>query len=364
VNFDALFFILEIYNHLSLVQAEQSVRLFVNLDGTEPGEGHYQFHNGRWASSVAAVKITTAMPEFCVSCTVLIAVKAEGEGQYSIVATSHGVISLRLGKPQGGQVTIGNYEYFSYYNPDPFAVLSFIVTVDSEDVDLYAVIYNDTNESSLTLPTRQSYIWDSNRYGADSLTIDYTDKHFCYNCYYIVGVYGFGYIYNGNISHSAFTITASGGTDSIIRLLPDRPQRMNIDKPGNIRYFSSALTGSLDDMTFTISYLDSGKATLYAKAYNSSFFALNYQHGNVSQRLHLPDPSKPTSYEVTNAGSEDGFVTVKGPHPPNTIFILAVVSQSPLHFSVTARASEQPLLLHVSTYVSAVAMKSSFVSCQ
>ena len=40
-------------------------------------------------------------------------------------------------------------------------------------------------------PTSYRYTWRSAHVGDDTVAIDYTAPHYCSNCYYVVGVYGY-----------------------------------------------------------------------------------------------------------------------------------------------------------------------------
>jgi hypothetical protein len=40
-------------------------------------------------------------------------------------------------------------------------------------------------------PTSYRYTWRSAHVGDDTVAIDYTAPHYCSDCYYVVGVYGY-----------------------------------------------------------------------------------------------------------------------------------------------------------------------------
>lgn len=40
------------------------------------------------------------------------------------------------------------------------------------------------------LPDKDNYVWRANRVGDDSIEVVPSDPNFCYDCEYIIGVYG------------------------------------------------------------------------------------------------------------------------------------------------------------------------------
>ena len=62
----------------------------------------------------------------------------------------------------------------------------------------------------MVLPTMQSATWRSMHYGNDSVQIEYDDPHFCSDCTYVVGVFGY--------MNTSYTILATTSFNQVVRL--------------------------------------------------------------------------------------------------------------------------------------------------
>lgn len=65
-------------------------------------------------------------------------------------------------------------------------------------------------QSAMVLPTMQSATWRSMHYGNDSVQIEYDDPHFCSDCTYVVGVFGY--------MNTSYTILVTTSANQVIRL--------------------------------------------------------------------------------------------------------------------------------------------------
>ena len=133
-------------------------------------------------------------------------------------------------------------------------------------------------------------------------------------CTYVVGVYGY--------KNSSFTIMVTTSTASIVKLKPNIPQVIAMEK-NQASYFSSLLASSAADTTVTLTALNSGSADLYIQIYNASTFTSGYCYclrhliycffqalliliciqfwfaaGGGDQYV-LPDPNDPSTYKYT-----------------------------------------------------------------
>lgn len=102
------------------------------------------------------------------------------------------------------------------------------------------------------------FIHDNDNY------IAYKQNVYLPQCTYIVGVYGY--------KNSTFTIMALTSAASIVKLKPNVPQVISVER-NQAAYFSSLLASSAADTTVTVTSLNSGNADLYVQIYNASSFA-------------------------------------------------------------------------------------------
>ena len=180
----------------------------------------------------------------------------------------------------------------------------------SEDADLYILPHKP--DTPFALPTRTHYQWRSLFVGSDVVSLTYEDPHYCADCDYIIGVYGY--------ANSTYTLMVTDQEDGIVKLVQNRPQIAAIGAKDGMLYFSSVVASSNSDMTVTLTSLDTGYADLYVQVYNASVF--NSAAGGDVYRL--PDPDVPSSFSYTTHGSEDDHVFIRGPHKHESVVVVAV----------------------------------------
>jgi hypothetical protein len=172
--------------------------------------------------------------------------------------------------------------------------------------------------------------------GSDEITFDISDKWYCSDCDYIIGVVGY--------SNSTFTLMASNTAESIIKIVQNRPQVASISVPSRMLYFSTVIPSSDTDITVTLTALDSGSADLYIQRYNYTQFTSAGGGDNPSDRL--PDPAVRATYTYTTAGTADDHVYIRGPHPQATILVVGVKALGgPVRFSIVATSAQSSVLL-------------------
>lgn len=262
---------------------DQDVDLFLTTeDHGEPGRDHNDMESVNWGSNVDQIQIQPSSSIFCQSCTFYLSVWGFYSAHYTLTASSTGITQLQMGRAQGGHSDTNAFQYYTIYMDDPFGILSLVVTSITGDADLYINTYK--TGSTMTLPTREHNTWHAVYYGSDIIRIDYTDPNFCSECVYIVGVYGY--------RNASFTVMATDTTDTVIRLVTNRPQIASLPSAGNIGYFTATLRTSAEDITFSLTSLDTGYADMYVQAYNSTYYTQCVLNG----QLPLPDPNNPRSY--------------------------------------------------------------------
>jgi hypothetical protein len=255
-------------------------------DHGEPGRDHYDLESVNWGSNMDQITIQPGSQFYCVSCTMYLAVWGYYEGVYSIAATSTGLTQLQIGRAAGGHSSTNSFQYYTFYNSDPFGKISIALTSITGDADLYVTTYKASSDgsSSATLPTHSVYTWHAIYFGNDILNIDYTDAKFCSSCVYVIGVYGY--------RNTTFTLLVTESEDTVVRLVTNRPQIASLGDLGDIRYFSTSLHTSADDITFSLTPLDTGYADMYVQVYNQTYYEACVAHGN----LKLPDPHDRRTY--------------------------------------------------------------------
>ncbi len=98
---------------------------------TEPGKTSFDMKSASWSTVAEQIEIKAGMSQYCIDCAIYLAVYGYTGGSYTLQATSTGMITLQPGDSVGGAVMKGKFEYYSYYNPDPFAEMMFSVTLVS-----------------------------------------------------------------------------------------------------------------------------------------------------------------------------------------------------------------------------------------
>eukprot|EP00003_Mantamonas_plastica_P029955 TRINITY_DN722_c0_g1_i4.p1 TRINITY_DN722_c0_g1~~TRINITY_DN722_c0_g1_i4.p1 ORF type:complete len:1719 (-),score=520.26 TRINITY_DN722_c0_g1_i4:115-5271(-) len=141
----------------------------------------------RHSRSYSADSIQFLHSELCSSCTYNIGVYGYSAAYYSIQAATDGVtVNLQTGIPYSGYIdTAGGYEYFQVYNNKRDVNITFSVTVQSGDVDMFV-------SNSYPNPNATHHQWPNSQHPGSkySLSVDNNDPQFCSYCSYYVGVRG------------------------------------------------------------------------------------------------------------------------------------------------------------------------------
>lgn len=221
------------------------------------------------------------------------------------------------------------HRYYTFRISDSLAHIAISLSLEQGDADLYVSTYKSDSpdtvtgeefrdgrgevslplslSSSLTLPTKSSYTWKSIHFGDDVVQISYDDPHFCSDCNYIVGVYGY--------INSTYSLLISSSDDMVAQLLPNHPLEV-VAAVGAVKYFNIGVLNSADSILFVVTPLDSGRENLFVQAYvNDSVLS--------SPRM-LPNPEDPSTYTYTTKGVPVDYISVKGPHVQGTVFVVAV----------------------------------------
>ena len=239
---------------LTSQQGEGDQDLYVTFEG-EPGHDHYDYHSSLSSSSVDEITIRASSPHYCTGCYVYVAVYGFTHGHYTITATSKGVTVLQTGRTItgmkfqtlnlfilsdicmfvhlyvcasntfSGHVDKEAYRYYRYKNNDPTAVLTVTLTAAFGDPDLFIDKHQGTDKAVFPTIHFGTFIWSSRRtYSNDMVVIKYDDPHFCFNCDYILAVYGY--------HNSSYTLSITTTEDEVIHLLHDHPQRLQLPNGG------------------------------------------------------------------------------------------------------------------------------------
>ena len=304
-------------------------------DNDIPGMSRNDYSSTNIDGASDEILVSPGDPHFCTECTVYLAVYAFSgllvEGEYVLVASFGGVEELPQGRVASGVVKKGFYRYYYFHNEDSLAHISIGLTMQTGDADLCISTYNpdassqflaplssllsssspvsrnDIGRVAMVLPTMQSSMWRSMHFGDDLVKINYDDKNFCYNCDYIIGVFGF--------KNSTYTLLASTADDVVTKLVPNSALEV-ASEVGGVKLFSVGTLNSADDVLFTVTPLDSGDEDLYLQV---------YQNDSVLSTGHLLlNISDPRTYKYTTKGTQYDFILVKGPHAQGTTFVVAV----------------------------------------
>lgn len=299
----------------------------------EPGPHSYDLHSAGWSGAVEEIIITPDTPGYCTSCTIYLAVYGYNAGGYTLQGSSNGVHTLLPSRALSGHVFQGEWAYYSFTIADPFAVISVLLTTLQGDGDLYLTTTKHSGSDLVTadLPSSAHYTLRSLNYGSDSLSMDYTHPDYCTACLYLLGVNGF--------RNTTFTLLMTTAVDTVVRLVPSRPQNGELDITGELAYYSAPITSSVEDVTIALTS-SIGTADLYVAVWNSTMY-------NTHSKNHswLPDPRRPSSYSLTTAGSQDDHLIVAGPLPEDSIAVVAVKALSSVRYSIVASVSTTPVLL-------------------
>ena len=237
-------------------------------------------------------------------------------GTYTLAVSTKGLQTISLGRVTSGHVDKGRYAYFAFFNAEPFGRLAIQLSATSAsgDGDLFVSTYRTSANvsTSMQFPTSGNYQWHSMRFGDDVINIDYSDKHYCSGCQFVVGVYGY--------RNTSFALLVTTQTDTVVRALPNVPLQV-VAPLDAIRYFSVIPASSADDVVFTVTSQDTSEQAMYVQVYltnSSSSFATRPSAAPVPSSRSpsssspsgfpypLPDPQDPSSYKYSSGGHSAG----------------------------------------------------------
>ena len=253
-------------------------------------------------------------------------------GTYTLAVSTQGLQTIPLGRVTSGHVDKGRYAYFAFINAEPFARLAIQLSATSAsgDGDLFVSTHRASANASapMQFPTSGNYLWHSMRFGDDAITIDYSDKHYCSGCQFVVGVYGY--------RNTSFTLLVTAHADTVVRALPNVPLEV-VAPLDAVRYFSVSPASSADDVVFTVTSQDTSDQAMYVQVYlaNSSSAALRPSAAPVPGPASLspsssssdgfpyplPDPHDPSSFKYSSGGhgarqqGSDNAIVAHGPWP-------------------------------------------------
>ena len=313
---------------------DQDIYVVFGTD-TEPGKDNYQYVSANYAGLVDEVRILSSDENYCHECKLLIGVYGYRGGQFSIVATTSGVTELMTGVAVAGHLDSNSYKYYSIHNTNPDAQINIALTTISGDADLYMNVYHpSTTDGAYEFPTLRHYTWKSINAGSDSMSLNYADPNFCYDCSYVLGVYSY--------RNSTFTILMTDSEEAIVSLSRNRPQRVSLQQDG-LRYFTAHTASSTEDITLSVTTLGSGSVKIYMQKYP----AATYDAASMK-----PNPVDPTSYAYSNIHTHEDFVHAPGPNPEDMVYVILVTAAAPVTYDVVLTSSDTPLLLRAGKLIS------------
>lgn len=315
--------------------------IYASFSG-QPGIHHYDYLSTNYGSTVDQITISPSDPKYCSGCTLHICVFGYYTSQYSITLSSARVSTLSTGTPVGGHIDKYQFQYFSIYNRDSLAVLTFYLTSIIGDADIY--VSTETIDSIvINVPTINQYTWKATHSGSDTLTIKYSDPSFCVSCFYILGIYGF--------KNSTYNLLVTETQDQLITLFFNRPQNVYLASNSSskqndaIKYFCITPSNSVDDILLSITILSSGFADMFVNIYNAS------AKGNVASSIPVamyPSPRDPSSYKFSTLNSQNEYLLIPGDKFYNSILIVAVIPRSPsisISYSIVASSTRSTIAL-------------------
>ena len=170
--------------------------------------------------------------------------------------------------------------------------------------------------------------------GNDNIKITYEDYQYCFDCEYLIGVFGY--------SNSTYTLLVTDQEESVVKLVQNRPQIASIKKAGDIMYFSVVIESSSADTTISLTSLNTGYAELYAQVYNLTTF-YSPEGGDI---YRMPLPTDPSSYSFSTIHTEDCILFLPGPHITESLIVIAVQAiDTELKFSMVATSGHSSILI-------------------
>lgn len=304
-------------------EGDADMYLLLRPDGGEPGRNNADYSTSKGPGQIDEIRVTPNMHYYCLQCTAYIAVFGFSDVSYSIVASTDNMIGLVNGMSVGGSVQANGYRYYSVYNPDPLADVSITLSAESGDPDLYVTTYSPPkgvkDAAAFTLPTQRSYTWHSLNTGGDDIIISNDMNLFCFECYYVVGVFA-------NHANATYHIQATTKEAPITTLRKNRPQ-MAVAQGFAVKHFRITDTTTTEDMSISITSLGSGLIVMYLQAYNASSYT-----GEV------PDPRVRSSYSQTSTNpnlffdiDHDRYIRK---FDDELIYVVSVKTNSDIRYSI------------------------------
>jgi len=255
-------------------------------------------------------------------------------GHFTLTASSLGVLTLQAGRSIAGAVGQAGVRYYRFRNSDEVAVISLTLSTNYGDADLY--VNTVKSGAALVFPNPSdwaSYQWSSrSTFSNDTVSIRYDDTsdRFCFNCDYIVAVYGY--------RNSSYTLSYVSGEDAVIHLLPNKALKLSMQAM-QLRYTAYQVAGSSENLLVSLTSLDTGSADLFVMLWDLE------QALGMRQEDLLPDPLIPASYTYTTAGSEDDLVHLPGPFVNETLVVITIRANTDIAFNILVSSSSSPVIL-------------------
>eukprot|EP01006_Ploeotia_vitrea_P032269 TRINITY_DN64533_c0_g2_i1.p1 TRINITY_DN64533_c0_g2~~TRINITY_DN64533_c0_g2_i1.p1 ORF type:complete len:2597 (-),score=1385.65 TRINITY_DN64533_c0_g2_i1:818-8563(-) len=291
---------------VSLTPISGDSDLFISMQYERPNET-----NARWiGTSYAADSITIAHTDegFCTGlpCRVYVGIYAYTACRYSVSVSFRTPIQLENGRPQRGTVQKHAMQYYTFFNKENEDVE---ITVSPIDGTPQLFVAANVTKGSFPIYGRpDTYQYRSSYWSAGAWKrIEATDKHFCHNCLWHIGVYG---------NHASnYTITVSSARRTI-ELIDGEAQRAHVNAD-EWAYFSFVVTRPNVEMRFILTSITGDSdlfistATHHPDAQHSQFRA--YNSGSDAVIIHADQVNHTSPY----------YIGVKG-YRPSTFTIAAI----------------------------------------
>ena len=108
-------------------------------------------------------------------------------------------------------------------------------------------------------------------------------------------------------------------------------------------YLVTSTLTSEDDVTVTLTAIDSGTAVMYIQKYNTTEYNIHKR----DDTLTYPDPNVPGSYIATTAHdiTRRNYLYLPGPHNYDTTYLITVLALTKVQCSIVARSTQAPIVL-------------------
>jgi hypothetical protein len=317
-------------------EGDADMFLVLRPDGGEPGRDNADYSTSKGPGQVDEIRVTPNMPYYCLHCVAQIAVFGFSTGSFSIVATTDNMIGLVNGLSVGGSVEAEGWRYYSIYNADPMADVSITLSAESGDPDLYVTAYKPPiggqgAGAAFTLPTQRSFTWHSLHTGDDDITISDDMDLFCFECYYVVGVFA-------NTANATYHIQATTKESPVTSLYKNRPQ-MAVAHGISVKHFRVTESTSTEDVTISVTSMGSGSISMYFQAYNASTY-----------KGEVPDPAVRSSYSQTSSNPNLYFDVdhdrYRRGFDDELIYVVSVKTFTDIRYSIMATSTLSVVTLY------------------